>query len=258
MPLNLHNFKNLVTEEVVRVRTGFSRLDYVYGIDKVYNNAGREVMWNIGPPRGHVSLWAGSGGVGKSRTCLSVCISMANLGYNPLYILNEDDPGNLASWIKTKNIPNNIRVLGSDKRDQHEDAIQYIRPDIVVVDSLTGMEGIISSNVIREVMKFYKKLAKDYNLHLILIAHLNKKNEVKGNSDVIYYPDHVCILKHMDFKGMSDEIVTRYKNKGYFLMKFKKNRGGLSGHLLCFQHTDSGVELRTSNIIGYNDQENNI
>jgi len=255
MALNLHNFKDLVGEEIVRVRTGFNELDYAYGIDKVCDDFGKVVMWNIGPPRGHVSLWAGGGGVGKSRTCLSLCVKMANLGYNPLYILNEDNPSNLANWIDVENMPSNITILGSDQREEQEEAVKQIRPDLVVVDSLTGMDKISSQNVIREVMKFYKNLAHDHNLHVILIAHLNKKNEIKGNSDVIYYPDHVCILKKLDAKGKG-KSATKLQGKGYFVLEFQKNRGGLSDHSLCFQHTNSGVELRVSNIIGYNDQEN--
>ena len=170
MTLNLHNLCDIQKTNPVRIRTGFDELDIAYGINKIYNENGIEIMWEVGFPRGRVSLWAGSGGVGKSRTAISLCIQISNLGYLPLYILNEDDPENLASWVKTNNIPEEFYILGSHKTEDHEEAIKIKKPDIVIVDSLTGMEGIDSQRVIRDVMKFYKDTAHDYNCHIILIA----------------------------------------------------------------------------------------
>jgi len=54
-------------------------------------------------------------------------------------------------------------------------------------------------------------------------------------------------------KELKTYFDSNIKNKGYFMLKFtNKNRGGLTGHILCFQHVDSGVILRTSYVIGYN------
>jgi len=257
LTLNLHNLCDIKQTNPVRIRTGFDELDIAYGVNKVYDDFGKEIMWEVGPPRGRLSLWAGAGGVGKSRAAISVCMNMSNLGYVPLYILNEDDPENLASWVKTKNIPDEFYVLGSNQIEDHDQAINELSPDIVIVDSLTGMEHIDSQRVIRDVMLFYKEAAHKYNCHIILISHLNKEGIVKGNSDILYYPDHVCILKPLDFKGVSKDQIDKFQGKGYFMLKFGKNRGGLSNHLICFQHQEDGVILKTSTIIGYNDKGEN-
>jgi len=253
MELPLYCLDDLKNSPPERMPTGFKELDIAYGINKIGDKSGEIIRWDVGLPKKRVSLWAGSSGIGKSRMCMSIGCNMCCRYHNTvLYILNEDDPNNMAGWIKKRGRRPNFFVLGSHNRLEHKEAVKKINPDLVIIDSLTGLEGITSPVEIRKIMLDYKKIALDYDNHVILISHLNKEGSVKGNNDVMYYPDHICEIKPLDMKGIQKKIADALKDEGLFLFKVIKNRGGLINHILCFQHNDNGVALVESHIIGYN------
>ena len=253
--LKIHRLSDLTGDSPERMPTGFKELDIAYGINRIHDEQGNEIYWEVGMPRGRVTLLAGAGGVGKSRLCMQIGMQMAkgNEYRSPLtvlYILNEDDPNNLATWVKRMQGDYDFFVVGSDNRDAHKEALIKTQADVVFIDSLTGLEGVNSPNAIRDIMKDYKNLATDYNCHIVLISHLNKAGVVKGNSDIIYYPDHVCELRHLE----PQKEVPNFNTRGMFYWKFTKNRSSADGSTICFKHTKNGVNFLISNVVGYNDQ----
>jgi len=243
-----------------RLQSLFTELDIAYGRNTIIDEYGQKSPGVMGLPRHKVSLWAGAGGTGKSRACLSICKNMCFYGLKALYILNEDDPNAVVGWVDGINKHLNLFVVGASDLEDHQQAMQEAKPDIVVIDSLTGMPGITSPTEIRNIMISYKNWAVKYNCHIILIAHLNKEGDIKGNNDIIFYPDHICILRKFDKKIIPRDMFVflecdkyDYMDEGYFLLSFEqKNRGGRIGHMLCFKHVNLGVQLVYGHVIGYN------
>jgi len=257
--VKIHRASELRQQSPGRLQSLFTELDMAYGRNYTIEN-GEKVFAEMGLPRQKVSLWAGVGGAGKSRACLSICKNMSFYGMNALYILNEDDPNAIAGWVDGVTSCKNLFIVGASDLESHTYAMWEVKPDIVVVDSLTGMPGINSPTQIRRAMVSYKRWAVSYNCHIILIAHINKKNEIKGNNDITFFPDHICILRQFDPKIIPADMYAflecdkyDYTNQGYFLLTFeKKNRGGVIGHVLCFKHVDVGVQLIYGHVIGHN------
>lgn len=248
-----------------RIPTLFDELDIAYGRNSFTDEQGQRRLGVAGLPRRKISLWAGAGGTGKSRACLSICKNVCFYGLRALYILNEDEPNAVAGWVEgITNYSNLFIIETSDCGNYiatlkaHTQAIFNVMPDIIIVDSLTGMPGITSPIAIREIMLSYKEWATAYNCHIILIAHLNKEGDIKGNNDIIFYPDHICVLRKFDKKIIPQDMSRflmcdyyDYTNQGYFLVNFeRKNRGGRIGHKLCFRHINAGVELVYGHLIG--------
>jgi predicted ATP-dependent serine protease len=253
--LQIHRLSELSGNDPKRMPTGFKDLDIAYGINRVCDEQGNEILWEVGMPRGRVTILAGAGGVGKSRLCMQIGMQMAKgdqyrSPLTVLYILNEDDPNSLATWVKRAEGDYDFFVVGSDNRESHKEALIKTHADVVFIDSLTGLEGVNSPNVIREIMKDYKDLAIKHDCHIVLISHLNKAGAVKGNSDITYYPDHTCELRHLEAQKEAPDFSTR----GMFYWKFTKNRGSADGSTICFKHTADGVDFVISHITGYNDK----
>jgi len=242
MSSRVYKLSELEGETIERMPTGFLDLDLAYG--KTHDD--RYPHPCIGLPRGKVSLWAGSAGVGKSRVAKAIGMNMCGIyGYRVLYILNEDAPSSLVTMSKNY-ASDNFFVMGSPLLEDHEAAIEDVCPVLVIVGSLTGLDKIESSSTIRSTMKKYKDMADRMDCHIVLIAHLAKDGSVKGNNDVTYYPDLVAELKPLREKDLPSQL----KYKGLFMIKIIKNRGGPVGSLVCFQHNNEGVVLRTSAIVG--------
>jgi predicted ATP-dependent serine protease len=206
-----------------------------------------------GLPLGGLSLWSGSAGVGKSRTCIAIASRINEKGFKVLYIQNEVDPGQFREWTKNQ-VPfaDNFFVHTSDNVADHIAAIKQIRPILVIVDSLTMIANFRSPVVIRKSLKAYKQAVVRYPSHGILVGHLNKAGTVKGNNDIEYLIDIECSLTHIEDEMPNPPAA--FDPSGVFVLQFFKNRFGVTStngipNYVCLRHTDTGIVFVCSNVV---------
>ena len=226
MKRGVYKISEVETKPVVRISTGVAHLDAIYG---------------DGLPRGRVSIWSGAPGVGKSRTTIDIAKRINKAGGMVLYFQNEVAPAEFKAGVVADGINQN-RFLCSNYNTIEEqiNAIRLYHPDFVVTDSLNMIQGFSSSTKIRDIMNGFKEVIAEVEAHGVLIGHLNKDGETKGNSDIPHLVDVVCHLKpHTDWKD--DYGYVHSALPGVFMVIVDKNRYGKSGGIVVFQHDDKGV-----------------
>jgi predicted ATP-dependent serine protease len=223
---------------LVRYSTGFPDLDRIYGITQLSNG-----KCYVGLPAGKISLWAGAGGVGKTRVAVEMVLRMSSVGIRNLFYQNEVSPEEFKGWVKKPVIhPENLFVGNIVSLDEQIKGIRKILPQVVIVDSINMMEGFSSPDELRNILQTYKNVAEETKCHVIFISHLNKQGDVKGNNDVKYLVDMVVrLFPHINPK-------TKKEVKGIFVLEIGKNRYGPSGGWICFKHTDVGIEFVISSL----------
>jgi len=230
--------------EVQRFTSTINYLDLCYGFD------GHTKI--IGFPCGGVSLWAGSPGVGKTRLTLELCRRMNAKRYRLLYIQMEANLQQFRQWIgKTIASPDDFYVSSNNDVLVQVDLIYRLKPKIVFIDSLNMIRGHNSSSALRVACDLYRKAASETGTHIVLIGHLNKEGKVKGNNDIIYLVDIVCLVDH--FKLDKKTVIKDNKIlDGLFVLSMSKSRygavtyNGIVNYVL-FRHCSNGVEAVTSN-----------
>lgn len=232
------SYDKIQEENLIRYSTGFPDLDMIYGITHFPNN-----RYSVGLPAGKISLWAGAGGVGKTRVAVEMVLKISAVGLRVLFYQNEVSPTEFKGWVKKPVIrPENLFVGNVLSLDDQIQGIKNIHPHVVIVDSINMMEGFTSPEELRNILQTYKGVAEENKCHVIFISHLNKQGEVKGNNDVEYLVDVVCRLNHHTTPGTKQVV------KGVFYLEIGKNRFGPSGGYIAFSHTDTGVEFLVSSL----------
>ena len=118
--MTVHRITEVPQTIIQRLKTGIHELDWIYGVTEGTFTSGpnkgrRYATW--GMPAGKISLWAGAGGIGKSRAAIQVAKVVARKkgGYNVLYFQNEVDNGTFVNWVKAdgKGMPENLFISSS-------------------------------------------------------------------------------------------------------------------------------------------------
>ena len=223
-----------------RISTGFEELDWLYG-----SSPGPKCpKW--GMPVGMISAWAGEGGVGKSRTAISICKSLILEGKKVLYFQNEVDLNSFRGWILNNKSDKNLplqRFLISDRMslEGQLSAIEECEPDVVVVDSINRINEFCSGTG-RDIkliidgnkeQRGYRSVLKGKNTHVIFIGHLNKEGVLKGSTDLSHLVDVVVYLENAD------------NNK--FTIKVTKNRYGRTDKESLWEKVSDGVDCLSHN-----------
>jgi predicted ATP-dependent serine protease len=128
--------------------------------------------------------------------------------------------------------------------------IRELLPDLVVVDSLNMVANIRSPDDIKEAMQKWKEVTQEVQCHSILIAHMNKKGEIKGTTDIPHLADLTCLLRKLDVPRDMRKYSDAIQKSGYFVIEIGKNRYGPSGGKVCFQHKEEGIEYKTCDLAG--------
>jgi len=246
MAYKLEKISEIEFTEIERIPTGFLDLDLAYGKSIGFDEEG-EVIKMVGLPRQMVSIWAGEPGVGKSRICMNIGLNICDYGMRTLYIINEDTAENLRRWAPSE-INRDDFYIASDCNDIEEqrELIMDLSPDLVVIDSLNMVANIRSPDDIKNAMTIWKDATQATQSHLILIAHMNKKGEIKGSTDIPHLADITCLLTKLD----PPKNYLMMKDKGFFVLSVNKNRYGAGGSRVCFQHTEERVVFAASDLVG--------
>lgn len=219
MPLS-----QVVVTDVVRTSTSNAELDRVLG-------------GGIVP--GALILIGGEPGIGKSTLVLQMALTLPNR--KVLYVSGEESAQQIklrAERIRTTN-DDNCMVVSDTSLDRLHVHIENTKPDIVVIDSIQTMEtehveslpGSISQ--IRECTAVLMRLAKENNLPIVLIGHINKDGQLAGPK----------VLEHMV------DVVLQFegdRNHMYRILRSIKNRFGSTNEIGIFEMLGDGLREVTN------------
>lgn len=207
------------TDEEVRYSTGCGELDRVLGGGLV---------------KGSLVLLGGEPGIGKSTLLLQICTYFGR-EHTILYVSGEES----ARQVKLRADRLGVRgdtlfLLSSTDTLSVCASIRETRPDIVIIDSIQTMNirDISSSSgsitQVRECTNMFMHLAKELEIPIFIVGHVNKDGAIAGPKVMEHIVDTVLF-----FEGE--------RNQSYRLLRAVKNRFGSTNEIGVFDMTEKGL-----------------
>lgn len=218
-------FNDLELPEYMRSDTGLGELDRVLGGGLV---------------SGSVVLLAGEPGIGKSTLLTQISGSLAsdvNSDNKILYISGEESQSQLKLRAKRLNIEvkdDNLYILTETNIENIMNEIDKLNPDIMIIDSIQTVysEDISSSpgsiTQVRETAARFIHKAKNDDISIILVGHVNKEGGIAGPKVLEHMVDAVLY-----FEGE--------RHNSYRIIRAVKNRYGSTNEIGVFEMTDKGL-----------------
>ena len=208
---------NLKSEE--RYDTGIEDLNVVFG---------------GGVVKGSISLIGGEPGIGKSTLILQICGNFCKTK-KVFYISGEENVGQIKLRAnRLKIFAENLFILTEYDVEMICDVILKEKPDIVIIDSIQtvkikGISSVSGSVVqIRECTYLLQKIAKQEEISIILVGHVNKEGSLAGPKILEHIVDVV-----LSFEGDS-------KNS-FRVLRGIKNRFGSINEIAVFDMQQNGL-----------------
>ncbi len=206
------------TEDEQRYDTGFKELNRVLG---------------GGIVKGSLILLGGDPGIGKSTILMQICKSLNEL--NVLYVSGEESKRQLKLRADRLNVVNsNLSIITETDVEIVCEQIKSVKPDLVMIDSIqTMMISQLSSSAgsitqVRESTNLIMRTAKDYDIPVIVVGHVNKEGSIAGPKVLEHIVDTVLYFE--GDKQMSCRI-----------LRAVKNRFGSTNEIGVFEMTDKGL-----------------
>ena len=211
--------KDISTNDEIRYKTGLSEFDRVLG---------------GGIVKGSLVLLGGDPGIGKSTILLQICEHLAK-DHKILYVSGEESKRQLKLRACRLNVDNdNLYILTQTDVELISETIRQDKPDLVMIDSIQTMSlnelqsspGSITQ--VRECTNYLMRVAKDLDIPLIIVGHVNKEGSIAGPKVLEHIVDAV-----LHFEGE--------KQMSYRILRAVKNRYGSTNEIGVFQMTDTGL-----------------
>lgn len=206
------------TEDEQRYDTGFKELNRVLG---------------GGIVKGSLILLGGDPGIGKSTILMQICKSLNEL--NVLYVSGEESKRQLKLRADRLNVVNSdLSIITETDVEIVCEQIKSVKPDLVMIDSIqTMMISQLSSSAgsitqVRESTNLIMRTAKDYDIPVIVVGHVNKEGSIAGPKVLEHIVDTVLYFE--GDKQMSCRI-----------LRAVKNRFGSTNEIGVFEMTDKGL-----------------
>ena len=184
--------------------------------------------------KGSVVLLSGDPGIGKSTILLQICNALQDK-MNIMYVSGEE------SAVQIKLRADRIGISGEGVTDLSQTDAQavceYIRaykPDLVMVDSIQTMQiPELSSSAgsivqVRECTNILLHTAKDLDIPVFIVGHVNKGGDIAGPKVMEHIVDTVLY-----FEGE--------RNQSYRILRAIKNRFGSTNEIGVFEMTEKGL-----------------
>lgn len=209
----------LDTSEEIRFATGISEFDRVLG---------------GGAVAGSLVLVGGAPGIGKSTLLLQMCAS-AGAGRKILYVTGEESQCQLKLRAMRLGVDGeNIYVLAETDIDSIIAAIDELKPDIAIIDSVQTVSdsGVASApgsiTQVRECTMRIMRVTKEKELTVFVVGHINKEGSIAGPKVLEHMVD--CVLY---FEGE--------RSTSFRILRAAKNRFGSTNEIGVFEMADRGL-----------------
>jgi DNA repair protein RadA/Sms len=240
---------NSFTEEVVQKSSATTKLwsrnkgqkaepkkirDIIEGNEQRFNLSDNELNRVLGGGlvSGSITLIGGEPGIGKSTLLLQLAL---NLKKKVLYISGEESESQLKMRAERIGINNdNCFVMCETSLSNLLNYLQHDQPEILIIDSVQTLStenidsppGSISQ--IKECTAELLRFAKDTNVPVFLIGHINKDGNIAGPKVLEHMVDTV-----LQFEG------DRHYN--YRILRTLKNRFGSASEIGIYEMRGNGL-----------------
>ena len=203
----------------VRYDTGISELNRVLGGGLV---------------KGSLVLLGGEPGIGKSTILLQICQFLGE-EHSILYISGEESARQIKLRAQRLGVDSeNLYILTATDAEAVASTIVSSAPDIAIIDSIQTMSisRITSSpgslTQVRECTNLFMHTAKDQEIPLIIVGHVNKDGAIAGPKVMEHIVDAVLY-----FEGE--------RHQSYRILRAVKNRFGSTNEIGVFEMRDKGL-----------------
>ncbi len=210
---------DISTHDEFRYKTGIGELDTVLG---------------GGIVKGSLVLIGGDPGIGKSTILLQVC---QNLGKSIriLYVSGEESRRQLKLRADRLGVTSDILVLTETDVEIVAEEIKSTEPELVIIDSIQTMNltqlnsspGSVTQ--VRECTNLLMRTAKQLEIPVIIVGHVNKDGAIAGPKVMEHIVDAVLY-----FEG--DRQLT------YRILRAVKNRFGSTNEIGVFEMREDGLK----------------
>lgn len=208
------------TDEDERMPTGIREFDRVLGGGMVV---------------GSLVLVGGDPGIGKSTLLLQMCRDMSAKQHKILYVSGEESLRQIKMRAERLGVfSDSLRLLSETNLESIENAIEAMKPGIVVIDSIQTMyrEDIAASpgsvSQVRETTGTLLRIAKGMGITVFIVGHVTKEGVVAGPRVLEHMVDTVLY-----FEGEN--------NAAYRILRSVKNRFGSTNEIGVFEMRGDGL-----------------
>ncbi len=211
--------KDVSTSEGERTGAGSGELDRVLG---------------GGIVKGSLVLCGGEPGIGKSTLLLQLAKYVSGSG-KVLYVSGEESDRQIKLRAERLGaVSDSLYILNETDLDSIIDAIEVLKPDMVIADSiqtlysqsLTSAPGSVGQ--VRECTLKFMELAKKNGITIFIVGHVTKEGSIAGPRVLEHMVD--CVLY---FEGE--------RHQSYRIVRAVKNRFGSTNEIGVFEMTDKGL-----------------
>ncbi len=202
------------------------------------SNAELDRVLGGGMVPGSMILLGGEPGIGKSTLVLQMALNIK--GQKVLYISGEESPQQIK--LRAERIDkggDTCLVVSETSMEKILGHIKNVNPDLLIIDSiqtlssetLESLPGSVSQ--IRECTGSLLRVAKEQNLPVVLIGHINKEGNLAGPK----------VLEHMV------DVVLQFegdRNHMYRILRSVKNRFGSTSEIGIFEMLGNGLREVTN------------
>ena len=215
-PKKLHQVD---TGDEIRFETGMGELDRVLG---------------GGAVEGSLVLVGGAPGIGKSTLLLQICANICK-ERDVLYVSGEESERQLKLRAERLHVESdNLYVLSETRMSEVLEAVETIKPDILIADSIQTLyneandssPGSVSQ--VKDCTMTLMQLSKQEGLTVFVVGHINKDGAIAGPKVLEHMVD--CVLL---FEGDN--------HSSYRLLRAGKNRFGSTNEIGVFEMGESGL-----------------
>lgn len=184
---------------------------------------------------GSLVLVGGDPGIGKSTLLLQICKNLAQGGKTVLYVSGEESLQQIKMRAeRVGKAGDGILLLCETNLDIIKSAIQRVKPEILVVDSIQTMyneevgsaPGSVSQ--VRESTSVFMQIAKGMGIAVFIVGHVTKEGVVAGPRVLEHMVDTVLY-----FEGD--------RHASYRILRGVKNRFGSTNEIGVFEMRETGL-----------------